>query len=142
MQKGFTLVELIVVVGLVVILISVSLFSYNSFFTTDVLRSAKFEVMENLRLAETEAREGKNNSAFGIYFEPSRYTLYQGNSYSARSAGQDIVFDLSNGIRISNLSEINFAEKTGLPSAAGSLILTGRGNKTETIFINQSGLIY
>lgn len=142
-MKGFTLMELLIVVAIMVILAAVTLPIYNSFFTLAVLDSVKVEIIQNIRLAQTKALAQENDSSFGLYFEATQYTLFQGSSYSARVLSLDRIFAMPANINLSNLLEITFAKKTGLPSVSGSLILTNTANNsTETIVINAAGAIY
>lgn len=142
-MRGFTYIEIIIVISIAGILAAASYPLFSYFQTAAILESAKYEVLQNIRLAQTKARSGENMSAFGIYFSGASHTLYQGNSYSQRAQSQDVVFILPANMEFSNLSEINFSFKTGLPSVIGTLVITNTiSNRTERININQAGLIY
>lgn len=141
-MKGFTLFELIVVVGIMVILFTAALPMQRYFQTFSGVSSAKEELVENLRLAETRAKTGFNNSAHGVFLNGNIFTLYQGPSYIARDDLKDMTKSLPGDITASGMSDINFALATGAPSATGTIIINNPKTDTpKTIVINNIGLI-
>jgi len=140
--KGFTLIEVLIVLALSVILFSISLPLYDSLLRISALDSGKTDVMEQLRLAQTKAKYGEQNSRFGVYLQAASYTLFQGNTFANRVIAADRVFSLPTNISTVTNTEIVFATSTGLPAASSTIILINNTtNRTETIIINEQGLI-
>lgn len=141
--RGFTLVELIVVIAILSLLMVATVPIYTSFTSFNVVQSYKQEMLQNIRLAQTSAESGKAASAFGVYVESDQYVMYQGATYASRVVSEDRVFVFESTVRASGLAEVNFAKKTGLPSAIGTITLThSANNRQEIITINAAGFIY
>ncbi|MFH0779399.1 MAG: type II secretion system protein [Parcubacteria group bacterium] len=142
-QSGFTLMEVMVVLTITIILVAASVPFYSFFQSFGVLNSSKQEVLENVRLTQSKARAGENNSSFGVYFLNNQYTIYQGDSYAGRNQSFDSLNELPTNFRFSGLSEVKFNLKTGLPSTTGDIaIINNSNNATEKISVNSVGLIY
>ena len=142
-KKGFTLIEIILVISLVFIISAATIPSYSKFINGRKLQSDQNKLIENIRYARELAESGKNNSNFGVYFQESRYVLYQGEGYGNRDPSQDQIFDLSKNIELSNLNEVNFETGTSMPSTTGTLKITNTANeKFRNIKVNKEGLIY
>lgn len=142
MKEGFTLIELMVVMTIIVVLIISAVPLYSYFQIINVSSAVQSEIVQNLRLAQNQAKAGLNNKAFGIYFDTNQYTLFQGSSYSQRDLPQDIIFNMPGDFTLSGLNETVFAIKTGLPSNTGTIILTNNADSsTKNIIINSIGLI-
>lgn len=141
-MRGFTLIEIITVSAIIIILFVVSVPFYAYFQTFSVLGSARQEVTANIRLTQAKAVAGENDSSFGVYLIGNQYILFQGDTYTTRATGQDIIFTLQDHISFSGTTEIRFAEKTGLPAAATIVTLVNSVNgANETISINSFGAI-
>lgn len=142
-MKGFTLIEISLVVALTLIIGAVTMPSYTKFIDGRKLSADKSKLVENIRYARELAKSGKDNSSFGIYFQTSRYVLYQGSDYSSRKEPKDQTFELGKNIKLSNINEVNFAKKTGLPSTTGILKIENTNTEDfEEVEINQEGLIH
>ena len=61
-NKGFTVVELLVVVGIIAVLTTIGVASYNNFNDRKVLESAVEELKSNLRLAQSKAINNEKDS--------------------------------------------------------------------------------
>lgn len=143
MLRGFTLIEIILVISLVLIVSAATIPSYSKFINGRKLQSAKNKLIENIRYTRELAESGKSNSNFGVYFQADRYVLYQGDSYGNRDSSQDQIFELSKNIELSNLNEVNFEKGRGTPSTTGTLRVTNTANeKFKDIKVNKEGLIY
>ena len=143
MKKGFTLTEMIVVLSIFTVIAAVSLPLYNYFQSFRILKAAKQEVVQNIRLVKSKAVSGMNNSSYGIYFETDQYTLYQGASYAGRDTSQDILVEYLDNIIMSSAFELNYSKNKGEPSNTGDLVLTNIiDNSTVNITINSVGFAY
>lgn len=143
MCRGFTLIEILIVCSIIVMLAAVSFPFYSVFQKFSATESVAFEIKENLRTAQINARSGQNNTNFGIYFSDGQYVLYQGVNYAIRTTSADQTFTLPANFTVSGATEINFQHSTGLPTFSSTITITNTGTQTQsTIFINSLGLIY
>jgi len=141
-RPGFTFFEMIMVLVIFLILVGVSVPFYSYFQTFSATESARQEVLEIIRLTQTQAITGVNNTNHGVYFNNTQWITYQGDNYTNRETNYDQSFDLPNNISFSGLEEINFEINTGLPSSNVSLILINSNiNSSEHININSIGLL-
>jgi type II secretory pathway pseudopilin PulG len=121
---GFTLTEILIVVGLIVTLAAVTLpvtidflFRFTLIGETKVLES-------NLKSAQAKAMSAKNDSSFGVKFFATDicpledcYVVFQGSSYDTREVGEDEVFYLAKEILVEmagDYTQIVFEKNTGL----------------------------
>jgi len=142
-ERGFTFIEVVVVMAIFSFIFVVSIPFYTSFTAFNVVESYKQELLQNMRLAQISALGGKNDSAYGIYIENTRYTLYRGASYATRVQDEDRIYAFEDYIHVAGLNEINFEKKTGLPSTVGTVTLVhASNNREEVIAINSAGFIY
>jgi len=150
MKKGFTLIETIVTVSILVILISIAVPVINNIGEKSSLENIVIEVVNDLKLAKTRTIGSEGNSPWGVYFvttTPYKYIVFQGVDYDSR----DVLFDenhaLPRNVIFSSLNleggvdEVVFDKITGKTSGFGTITLdfeTGDSN-LKTVYIESSG---
>lgn len=139
-QQGFTLVELLLVVALMLIM-SVFMFPLGfSFYQSQMLDETQSGIVSALRRAQMFSVSGKHDSAFGVRFIEQAYVIFEGQSYQTRTSSQDEVFVISSMMHIAGLQEVVFTPISGEPDIVGD-ITVGTGSQVRTIEIYGSGLI-
>lgn len=143
MDKGFTLIELTLVVAIMAALIFLTLPIAIGFYKSQQLDTTADGVIQALRRAQLKAMSQADYS-FGVYVgsgQTSQYSLFKGDSYEGKT--DEEIFDISDSISFSGISEVIFTKLEGLPSESsmiGNIVLTG-DSETETININALGRI-
>jgi len=112
---GFTLLEILLVIGILAILISFLLPIGLNFYKSQQLDTQTQAIIQTLRRAQLKAMAIELDSSFGVYLTDDNYTLFKGNSYTIRDLQYDEVFDLPEIINVSGLSEVVFLKSEGLP---------------------------
>jgi len=139
-MRGLTLLEILLVVGIVAILVSLTLPLGLDFYRSQQLETQCQGVIQALRRAQLKAISVESDSSFGVYLTDDNYTLFKGSSYLTRDADFDEVFDLPMIITVSGLQEIVFSKLEGKPNITGNIILSGDSD-SRTININEMGRI-
>lgn len=147
-QKGFSLIEIIVVIAITGILISISI---STFFSVSDNQSLEKDVNYAISLTEKarlQTVNAKNNSRFGVRFSSSTVTLFQGTTYVAGSS-TNTVFNLSPKVEISSINltggtqTLAFELITGKSNATGTIRFRLKNNQTasSTVVVYKTGLV-
>lgn len=150
MKKGFTLIETIVIICILVILISIAIPVMNSIGDKSSLENIVIEVVNSLKLAKARTIGSEGDSPWGIYFNtttPYKYIVFQGTNYDSRDTTLDESHALPKNIMFSSLNldggveEIVFDKVTGKTGAFGTVILDYETGTSEpkTVYIENSG---
>lgn len=139
-KKGFTLVELLLTVAIVSVLGGVLFPLSYSFFQAQLLDETREGIAGTLRYAGSLAIAGKRDAQFGVKILPDSYVMFEGDSYAARTAGEDLSFPLPSSITITGPDEIVFSEGTGVPSESGAIGLT-MGAREVFVYVGEKGTV-
>ena len=120
MRRGVTMIELILVVGLVTLVVGISGGFYSRFLTQNAVANTTDQLVESLRKAQTYAMAGKENSNWVVAYQGGAIVFYRGNSYATRVSAFDEVTSVNSSLTVSGLTDINFARVTGLPTVIPS----------------------
>ena len=140
MNKGFTLIEVIIVICIILLLFAIAWPIGANFYRQSLLSKAQQQVIWILKQARNDAINQKNNSAYGVHFSNGEAIIFQGDNFANRAVVNDINYTLPKIVAISGLQELFFAPNTGFVSSPGSLILSSSGGSKE-IIINKLGVI-
>jgi Tfp pilus assembly protein FimT len=143
-QQGISFVEILVVVAITLLLAVAAVPIVGNLQKSSQLNTESVQVIQTLRTAKERATAGLRDANHGVYFEPDRYTLYQGSSYAARDANYDRVLTLHAALTLSNDfpgNEVNFSKGFGKPDTIGTVILTHNVQGTKTITVNIFGMV-
>src|SRR3989338_8837322 len=80
--RGFTFIELLVVIGVVAILASGVLIAYRAASGGIELKTNAFKIVDVLNLARQRTIASLGNSEYGVHFEANRLVLFKGAAYS------------------------------------------------------------
>ncbi len=142
--KGFTIIELLIVISITAILAAAASPIYSNLQVSTQLDESSAQIAQDVRLAREQSLAGVHGVAHGVRFNASSYTLYQGASYATRSAAYDQVNTFSSALAITTTfpnSEIVFTAGTGMPSATGTIIVSHAVSGTRTILVNDIGAV-
>ncbi len=151
-QFGFTLIELVVVMGILLMLFGFASFSLVNVQRKTSVSSTADNLVSDMATQQTKAMLGAGSSggdSYGIYFQSDKYTLFKGTTYSA-SDPNNFTVSLDLGITFSNItfpaSLLIFSSATGEINgfSAGQNTVTlhdTQGTKTETITVNRYGVV-
>lgn len=139
-NKGFSLIEMIVVMGMMLVVFYFSVPYGINFYRSQMLEAARGNIINALEQARHNAILQKNDSNFGVTLSQvaNSYVVFQGTAYGTRAVDQDEIFPLSADIAYTGLTDVIFYKLTGLPSATGTISLT-YGTVSKTILIGDSG---
>lgn len=138
---GFTLLEMLLVVSLVGVIMSFSVFINYSFYINNDVDVATLNTVQAIRRAQNLAMGTAEDSVWGIRTNGDNVTLFKGAVYANRDTDFDEIFDLPKSVVISGLSEIIFDKLSGNPQSIGSIILTAPNDLNRSITINEKGVI-
>jgi prepilin-type N-terminal cleavage/methylation domain-containing protein len=140
-EQGFTLIEMLLSVGLISVIVGISLPIYASFQTRNDLEITTQTIASMFRRAQTYARGTSGDSQWGVAVQTGSATLFKGATFASRDATYDETTSISPATNISGLGEVIFAKLTAAPSTTGSITLTSNTNDTRTITINGKGMV-
>jgi prepilin-type N-terminal cleavage/methylation domain-containing protein len=148
LSKGFTLIEIILVISVAVLLAGVMVFPLTKFRDNKLLISTSEVIYSVLNEARSNTTAAKNDFQYGIHFESNSATLFRGTTYSAGDANNEKI-NLQNVITLSQISlngggsDVLFNRLTGSTNNFGSLKvqLTKDSSVFRTINIEKTGVV-
>jgi len=151
-KKGFTLVELILVITILGLIIVFSSVVFSNQQSQISLESSILEVNSAIRESQnksiSQSQDTSGDENFGIYFTGSSYTVFKGNSYSAGNS-TNFTRNFGSGIHLATInlpsSQLVFDRITGrlttYSQAQSSIVFSTFDNVTKTVTINPYGAI-
>lgn len=144
-KKGFTLVEIVVVVCIIAVLIILGFINYRDFEKRVSLSSNANQIISALHLANERTISLSNNLVHGVHFTTSTYTLFASSTYNPADPANEI-FNLPADIEISSInvgggSNVVFDKVTGRTANSGTIVLRIASDiaETRTVEISPSG---
>ncbi len=147
-MNGFTLIEVLIVVGIVMILVGLVVAGFSIFRKEADLGHTAEEIISALRLAQNKTLASEAAEQYGVHFETNKYVLFKGTVYNA-SATDNVIFNLPFNVEIDTIglaggqSEAIFERVSGLTEKFGqiSLRLKSDLSQTKTIYLANSGQV-
>ncbi len=139
-NAGFTLIELIVVIGIVVLLAAIFLPIGFNFYRLQIFNRINDQVIWLIKEARAGALSQKGDLNFGVHLEGDQIIAYQGNNFSERQSDLDQVYPIPSFIKFSGISDISFNPGSALPSQGGTISIS-YNESVKNISINSLGTI-
>ncbi len=145
-DQGFTAIEILIVISILIILLAITIGSYLFFERRSELDDATHRILEIIRSAQNKTLASKDDTQYGVYFQNDRITIFKGDSYSATSTDNEI-FTLPDRLEIYDTSlrgggnELVFEKLSGRTEQYGSttIRMIDQPSQATTIFIASSG---
>lgn len=139
-QKGFTLIEVLLVVSMIAIVAGFSSVVYNHYQQSNQLTLSVEILSQALYTAQLNSKSAKNDSVWGVKIQSEDIVVFQGQDFETRDTSNDMIFDIPVVITKSGLEEIVFEKFSGDPQSTGEIFLSN-SQKSETVRVNSFGLI-
>ena len=156
-QSGFTLVESLIVIGIIIILAGATVGNFLTKRNQVTLDSTTQDIVATLREAGSRATAQEGATGWGVHFENSTitapfYALFKTSYASANTVGY---YRLPVGVGYATSSipqgsslDVTFTQLSGLPSATSSITLNltlgasnGSVTTSTTIIVGTTGIV-
>lgn len=139
-HKGFSLLEMLLSVAIIGILAGLSAPVYGNLQIKNDLDVASTTTVQTLRRAQILSCASDGDSTWGLHIESGKIILFKGSTYSGRDTSYDEIFDMSNNITPSGISDVVYSKLLCEPQTTGTITLT-TASDSENITINTKGMI-
>ena len=147
-QKGFTLIEILIVISIVFLLAGTGLISYRFFEKGTELESTAQNILATLKLTQTKTLASEGASQYGVHFENNQYVLFKGDTYQ-EGAADNKIYQIPSRLEIYDIdladggNDIIFQRISGWANQNGttSLRIISEPERTRTIIIKSHGLM-
>jgi prepilin-type N-terminal cleavage/methylation domain-containing protein len=155
---GFTLIEVVMSLGILAIFFGLSFTSLNAMYKTSLIRGSSDTVASAISTASLKARAGAQGTPWGVYFDydnttriPIKVVVFSGSTYATRNTSYDIEYPVGTAPVLTTVSlqgagvsggsdhEIVFAALSGVTTQYGTIVLTTQ-DRTSTVTISSIGV--
>ena len=140
LNKGFTLLELLLSIAIIGLLAGLSLPVYRTLMQKNDLDIATTTIALSLRRAQVLSQAVDGDTTWGVNTQNNNIVIFKGTSYATRDATFDETFDVPTNVGLSGSTEIVFAKFTGLPQTTGTINLS-TANDSRSVTINDKGTV-
>ncbi len=137
--NGFTLIETLVVIGIMLVIVSMGVFVSMEEYRGHSLRSERDGLVAILQRARAESLHNMNQSSHGVHIADSSYVLFEGSDWQHRSLSQDAVFTTGN-VQLSGGGDVVFGQLDGSLATTSIITLNATGQKVS-VSVGSSGQI-
>lgn len=150
-NRGFTAIELLIVIALMMILLAAATPLYGNLHATASLNEGSSLMVQALQEARAKSIAQYNTSTHGVFFNinpdgADSYILYQGASYATRDRTFDVVFEFDDIVQIDTTlvgDEVKFSKGLGKPDVIGDILLQhGRTAEQRIVEVSASGAVF
>lgn len=147
-ERGFTLIELIIAMAIIVIVVGVLVSPFATFRRNQILKAEAENILSLINKARSQTLAAKNDLNYGVHFSTTSTILFPGNTYDPSHVANEIItlneavsietIDLSGGT-----NEVVFNRLIGTVSATGTITvsLVSDQTKSKQIIIKATGLV-
>lgn len=137
-MRGFTLIEILIVIAIFSVLISLGLFMSMETFRGTLNRSERDIVVNLLQKARSRALANIQQASWGVCYIAPEYIIFRGSEcISGLPTNETVPANTANSIVFS--SPIVFSQLSAT-TTGGSITITQNG-RTAAIIVNQEGMI-
>jgi|GEM_PF-5321948 len=140
-NRGFTLIEIMVVIGIMMLLFSVGVLSINMLLERMVINAATNELIFTLEEAKAGAVAGSQGDVHGVYFSGNGYTEYIGDIDN-----HNVTHDLDGRLQletdiINTDNSVTFSRITGAASQRTTITISFKDQpeKQSVVVIGKGG---
>ncbi len=145
-NSGFTLFEIVIVIGIIVLVSALLLFPLSSFRVEAILDGAAEETLALLHEARERTVSSDGASRYGVYFESNQVTLFKGASFPGAGDANNKVIFLNSRLALSTSAGLAsgaiFERLTGALANGGTVTISliSDNTKQRVIEISAAGL--
>lgn len=137
--EGFTLIEMILVIGIITALLMSAVPFYLSMSNSSQLDAATSILAQDLYIAQTNSRSQKDDSPWGVNVADQTITLFSGNNYASRNTALDITYTLPSSV-VATTGQVVYSKLYGLPQNTASFTLNTR-SQSRSLVVNNKGML-
>ncbi|OGI61050.1 hypothetical protein A2814_02225 [Candidatus Nomurabacteria bacterium RIFCSPHIGHO2_01_FULL_38_19] len=144
-RRGFSILETLVVLSVIVLLIAVILPSFQKMRDNQILKSTSLDVSSALDKARSQTLSSVNSSEYGVHFQSDKIVIFQGQVFSSSNPGNESIFIISPAsISLINLTggavDLYFNRLSGAPDKAGTVTIS-ISSLSKIITISATGAV-
>ncbi len=146
-KKGFSLIELLVVLGMLAVIGGFSLAISMENYRGSAFDDEQALLIAALQKARSEGLSGvciggscTAGQSHGVHIDPAQLVIFQGTNYSESDANNEYLPLQNNALMFSGMSDVVFAEFSGDASPAGAIVLSDT-DRVSTTTIGEEGQI-
>ena len=146
-MKGFTLIEILVVITIAVILFAIVVSGFSGLRQSSDLTLAVDDSISFLQEARAKTLSSENNSIYGVHFETSQFVLFVGNTYNPADSSNKVralpsTIEISSFILGGGGADVIFKRLTGETGNDGTVTFRQTSNPSvlKVIQIPPTGL--
>ncbi|KKQ74292.1 MAG: hypothetical protein US94_C0008G0007 [Berkelbacteria bacterium GW2011_GWB1_38_5] len=147
MKKGYTLIELLIVIAVLMILVGFSSLGIVSYSKASDVDSSKTIVVQALLEAQANSMAEVDDKAWGVHLENNRVVIFadSGTGFIEGAVGNQNKTLANNTAAswslVSGGAEVLFSKRIGKTSNSGSITISGASPNDIMIEINSEGRI-
>lgn len=150
-KKGFTVLELLIVLGIIGLLVRIIIPGLASFRNNQILKNNTQDIVSLLNQARSDTLSSLNSTNYGVHIETSRVVYFVGSNFTEPNSS-NVVYTLDSNLQIPSSGGINlnggganvvFDRLTGDTNNYGTIVirLSSDATKQRTITINKTGIL-
>lgn len=137
MSRGFTLIEILLVLAIMSVLLGLGLFATVEGYKGSVSRSEREMVVSLLERARSRAMANVAQSPWGLCYMAPNYLLFKGGACVTDGSSETLA--AGSGVEVIGLDGVAFAQLSG--TTTGANITIKQNGRNEAITINHEGTI-
>lgn len=147
-QRGFTLIEMLIVIGIILVIAGAPLFIDLTSYRADAFRAERAAIVTALQKARADALNNIDQEPHGVAFfpadHPKSYVVFEGDTYAVSDPVKREVFDENYPVAFGATSpdEVVFSQLDGSAGFSGDIaVVDSQRGITAAITVNHEGAI-
>lgn len=141
MQRGFTFIEVLLVIAIIGLIGGLAIPFYQSFQVSSQLDDTTQAVVQALRRAQAEAMASVGYESAGVHFEQNRFVVFRGKEFNSSDPFNENT-EAPRTLSIqAEVKDLIFTRVRGTSLTPGTIVMKDNIGGSRTITVNEEGAV-